>query len=466
MKKLLGIIILGLLFSGNAHAEKSYLKNFNKFLSKNSKYLEEYPIKGLKHVNICKDEKKYSKKWYNAGCENRPGGVFQIKNTLDINFYKDRNNIPWDKKPNYDTLLYYGFVSISDDSGFKNIGSKGSKVPYKFSFNLREDYDVKKEIQETGLLSYLLYENGKITIDEITSKNRFGIIFNDNTRWTSNSMGKSIASYVVGHTICEGYIGGTDSKLNDWSLIKNSLYHNQKILDLLNMAAGDQKYSKLGLTKGGKWSKNPNRNTIKFHMEKGIFKKTLGKKSKSKWNYSNIVSNMLISYASFKSGENFQNLLDKIFISKAKLENPAGFKVMHTDTVQGNYKVDERNDGAIRYSFTASRYDYLRIAKAMLDDWQNDTCVGKYLKKLHKNKIPKNDQWKDNTSSWFNPKSYAGQFHTDYSGLKDRSIMGMDGASGQSIIIDFDRSRIVVINSIHQNYNWKKIAHSVIKNGK
>ena len=44
--------------------------------------------------------------------------------------------------------------------------------------------------------------------------------------------------------------------------------------------------------------------------------------------------------------------------------------------------------------------------------------------------------------------------------------MGMDGASGQSIIIDFDRSRIVVINSIHQNYNWKKIAHSVIKKGK
>ena len=30
--------------------------------------------------------------------------------------------------------------------------------------------------------------------------------------------------------------------------------------------------------------------------------------------------------------------------------------------------------------FRATRYDYLRIAKAMLDDWQNDTCVGKYLK--------------------------------------------------------------------------------------
>ena len=48
------------------------------------------------------------------------------------------------------------------------------------------------------------------------------------------------------------------------------------------MAAGDQKYSKTDLTKGKKWHKNPNRNTVKFHMKEGIFKNTKGKKSKSK----------------------------------------------------------------------------------------------------------------------------------------------------------------------------------------
>ena len=32
--------------------------------------------------------------------------------------------------------------------------------------------------------------------------------------------------------------------------------------------------------------------------------------------------------------------------------------------------------------------------------------------------------------------------------------------------IDFDKGRINVINAIHTNYNWKKIAHSVIKKGK
>ena len=64
-------------------------------------------------------------------------------------------------------------------------------------------------------------------------------------------------------------------------------------------------------------------------------------------------------------------------------------------------------------------------------------------------------------------KSYAGFFHTNYKGINNsRSIMGMVGYGGQIILIDFDQGRIIVINSIHTNYNWKKIAHSVIKKGK
>ena len=463
MKKILTISILSFLININSYADKGYLGDFNDFLENNERKLKEYGVEGLV-INICKEEKRMSKKWIEAECLDRPGGTWILNNKLKIKFYKDRNNIPWNGKPNFETMLYYGFASNDDDSGFKSLGSKGSKQPYKFESDLREDMDVKKEIQETGLLSYLLYEDGKIVVDEITPKSRFGIIFDNNTAWTSASMGKSITSYVIGNAICEGYIDSVDTRLNDWPLIENSLYHDQKLIDLLNMAAGDQKYSKIDLTKGGKkWSKNPNRNTVKFHMEKGIFKDTKGKKSESKYNYSNIVSNILINYASFKSGENFQKLLDKIFISKAKVENPVSFKVMHSRSVQGKYKVDEKNDGAIRYSFNASRYDYLRIAKAMLDDWQNDTCTGKYLKTIYKNRIPKNDKHKDDNGSFFYAKSYAGQFYTDYPVSKDRAVMGMEGASGQSIIIDFEKGRIVTISSIHTNYNWNKIAISKFK---
>ena len=77
-----------------------------------------------------------------------------------------------------------------------------------------------------------------------------------------------------------------------------------------------------------------------------------------------------------------------------------------------------------------------------------------------------NNKWKDDKSSSLNPKSYAGKFYTNYTGMKKRNVMGMNGFGGQNIMIDFDLGRIVVINSMHTDYNWKKIAHSVIKKGR
>ena len=56
------------------------------------------------------------------------------------------------------------------------------------------------------------------------------------------SMGKSITSYILGHAICGGYIDGVDARINDWPPIENTLYHNQKLIDFLNMSTGDQKY--------------------------------------------------------------------------------------------------------------------------------------------------------------------------------------------------------------------------------
>ena len=55
-------------------------------------------------------------------------------------------------------------------------------------------------------------------------------------------MGKSLASYILGHAICDGYIENIDSSISDWPLVKDSLYENHKLIDLLNMTSGDQKY--------------------------------------------------------------------------------------------------------------------------------------------------------------------------------------------------------------------------------
>ena len=117
-----------------------------------------------------------------------------------------------------------------------------------------------------------------------------------------------------------------------------------------------------------------------------------------------------------------------------------------------------------RYSFYATRYDYLRIAKAMLDDWHNNTCAGKYLKMLYKQRIKKDKSTIDPpTDLALVTNSYGGQFHFDIFGLHKRKIIGMSGFAGQQILIDIDKKRIIVVNSFYRNYDWKKIVYDKIK---
>ena len=138
----------------------------------------------------------------------------------------------------------------------------------------------------------MYFQDDQIVIDEITPKDRFGIVFKDDTKWNSMSMGKSLVSYVAGHAICEGYIDGIDAKINDWPLIENTLYHNQKLIDLLNMSAGDQKHvdGYRGLIKTGKWYNVHPISAFAFdELDNTV-------KAKSKYNYNGLVTNIIINY--------------------------------------------------------------------------------------------------------------------------------------------------------------------------
>jgi len=480
MKKILLIIILQFLCISHLYADDNFEDEFTEWLIKNdhTQYLKQNECYGC-DVNTatlkCFDKDGEPKKQCWMHGKWRRSNSESNEHNLDINFFKSAE-IPWGTKPNRDTLLYYLFRYLEIENQSDRAGSKGSKNPYKFEISLRSDDDktlkkVRKAMNKTSILSYLLYEDGKITIDEITPKDRFGIIYKDDTPYTSASVGKSLVSYVTGHAVCKGYINGVDHRLNDWPLLENTLFYDQKLINLLNMATGHHKYADFNL-KTNKYPTNANKNTVEFHLKKGVFKNS--KKAKNKYQYTNFLSNLLINYVWFKSEGKFQDLLDEIFVDKAKIEHDVWFLKMNDRNVKMNnrnnsilkeYEVKDE-DGPLRYSFRASRYDYLRIAKAMLDDWQNDTCVGKYLKTIRELRIPKNHKWKDEKSHDLNSKAYAGKFHTNYSGMAKRNVMGMSGYGGQSIMIDFDKGRINVINSIHTDYNWRKLAHSVIKKGK
>jgi len=353
---------------------------------------------------------------------------------------------------------------------YKKFEVKGSENHYKFQSNLREDKDVLKEIKntkKTGLISYLLFEDDKIVIDEsdIPDKTRKGKNNEaekiHNGLLQSHSMGKSLVSYVTGHAICEGYISSVDEKLTGWDVIENTLYDNQVLIDLLNMQAGDQRYvgEKIkprhdGYLKNKKWGgRKINVNTVGLkRLMKKYFQNT--KKSKPVYNYSALTTNVIMNYVIFKTGDDWEKLLHKVFNEHVKVKDNVYFHQT------GQYPLK----GSGRYSFYATRYDYLRIAKTIMDDWNNNTCAGKYLKTIYERRISKNiTGYKQAASVAGRTKKYGGQFHFDFSGLEKRKILGMDGMGGQQIIIDFEKKRIIVVNTLDQHYNWKKIVYKKIK---
>lgn len=370
------------------------------------------------------------------------------------------SEIPNDANPDYKILKHYLKKYIKDRQdrkGYK-FKVKASKNFKKFNFNLKKDDFVNKQLNETAMLSYLMYDNGNITIDEITPEERFGKIFKNKTQYISNSVGKSLISYITGHAICKGYISGINHRLNDWSVLENTLFYDQPIINLLNMSSGSQNYAHTvyGLLGSDRWV---NSVSVQSIMKKELKNSEI---ARLRYNYSNLDTNIVASYVLYKMGhKEFKNLLNEILVDKAGIEHDLWlFK-----------QVPSSKLATLTYSYYASRYDYLRIAVAMLEDWNNNTCEGQYLKSLFENRIKKIDP-SDPTAwtfvslsddGWGSTSTYGGQFHMDITEMEDRPIFVMDGYGGQSHNIDFENNKIISIMAIHRDYDWMKLVHQKLK---
>ena len=444
MKKILIFLILSLLATNNLFAKTKKYENsfysFNNWLFENG-----------------------HNKYYEKDANGFP------KHNLNIKTHPNKWGIHYPSNPNRDSLIYYfykyQFSHLTGDSGtyqWKQVEVKPSTKPYQFQSNLIEDKFVKKQMKTKGILSYLYYQDGKVIIDEISPKEKLGDFINNETKLMSMSMNKSITSYILAHAICDGYIDSVDSKIDDWPLLKDTLFENQKLINLLNMAAGDQKYI-------NEFKYNPNSilADLSYEYETHDIFTTIGlffrntEKSKSIYNYNGFITQLLLNYTKYKVGDNYKNLLNKIFQNKVRNKYDVNFNELRSSEEYGNGHPMVR----------MTRFDYLRLAKAIMDDYQNNTCVGKYLKEIHKRRIPKNYNENKHEPEFNRTRSYGGQFHMDYPGLKNRVIFGFGGYGGNAILIDVENSRIVVLNSLHFNnkrfkYSVKKLLIDPIKNGK
>ena len=327
----------------------------------------------------------------------------------------------------------------------------GSQDFYQFESDLRKDNDVVDQFNnqsETGIISYLLFEDNKIVIDEsdIPDFDHDGVKIE--RYLPSHSMGKSLVSYITGHAICEGYIESVDERLTGWDVIQNTLYEDQVLINLLNMSAGDQEYigERLDPQVDNQWKatgKNLNMTSLETIMNSYMQNTNKGR---DVYNYSALTTHVIFNYVLHKSGD---DILDKVFTDHVKVKN----NVYFTKTQKGIGQ-------SARYSFYADRYDYLRIAKTIMNDWHSDTCIGDYLRTVYDRRIVKADDIKYPVSVGLYTQKYGGQFHFDIYGFKrGRKIIGIDGFAGQQILIDLDNKKIIVVNSMYRNYDWKKIVY-------
>jgi hypothetical protein len=131
------------------------------------------------------------------------------------------------------------------------IGDKENDT-YEFEFDLQtsilvnsrnsigriQTNDLSKLVEEelkdkkTGLVSYILFENNKILVDQNRKSKYRG-------PYPSHSVGKSLVSLITGYAMCGGYINHTVFDRIDYPTVEGTLYENQKLIHLLNMQAGD-----------------------------------------------------------------------------------------------------------------------------------------------------------------------------------------------------------------------------------
>ena len=161
MKKLLGVIVLGLLLSGNAYADDGKAVSY--------------------------------------------GGV---------------NELPEDARPNDATISLFeerkkNFIKQRRRQGrLYTVAPKGNAKKFVYEKNLLSS-KIENQLSEGFFLSYLYYDNGVIKYDGTATDGRFKKDVTNKTLFYTHSTGKSITSYIVGHAICEGYISSID-EIIDW----------------------------------------------------------------------------------------------------------------------------------------------------------------------------------------------------------------------------------------------------------
>ncbi len=394
--------------------------------------------------------------------QNNPGGVAVS--------YDGGHEMPQSARPNDATISLYEerkssfILRRSKQGSLYTIMPKGNSVDFAFDSN-KPSMILEKELSEGYILSYLYYEDGRVKYSGKAKNGRFKKDINDQTIFFTHSTGKSITSYIVGHAICEGYINSMD-EIVDWPMMSRTLYQGQPLRNFLNMNTGDRHTVDKPSTRV--------MGSAIHHRAMGLDAIAVALEGTQKRGdeifYNNFLSDVIANYIAFKSGNDYDKLMAKVFQDKIKIQNKVTYERHGKSLIDGKRSIYYgKAETLASYSYQMTRLDFLRVAEAMMKDYQNQTCVGQYLKEAQKQakSWPGYRPNDDNAKLWIHSyaKRYGAQFYFDFRGMSDRNIMATEGYNGQNMMIDMDNSRIVVTNSAATAWDQRVFMLNVIKDG-
>ena len=336
------------------------------------------------------------------------------------------------KKTSEQALKSHKFRMEKLPNAFKKINIPASTNIKKLKASINKSNDIQKIIKSSDLLSVMSYEKGEILIDEISSK------LSTNDKMYSMSTIKSKLGYLVGHAVCDGKISSLNDPISKYEpQLKNTVYEQVSIQNMINMAAGDSsiwgknynimEYSGLVLNP----RPNKRKNVIDLIKSKG----NQEPQNMGKFRYSNAIADLIARTIDNVSPNGFGVYFH------TKLAEPAG-------NASEMFLLADANGWPIAHAFLyATRDDYMRMAIKISNDWNSSSCIGNFLRKQYEQKI------KTNSS---NRKNYGAFFWFDISTVSVPSAI-MNGHGGQRTIIKLKEGDILSYHAIRSNFDQEKL---------
>ena len=331
--------------------------------------------------------------------------------------------------------------------------------------NIDTNKYLDQEFNDGYLLSFLYFDNGSIKHNRVPETGRLSSDITDDTFMWSYSSGKGITSYLVGHAICAGYISSIYDPI-EWPMMERTVYGNQILKDLLDMHARDRHVvnDSFVLAMGGTNHRDVSFDAVAYHL------RGTSPKGKSEHFYNNVVQDVVANYLAYKIGDGYFDFVRNVFQNHVKIENQMFVHLRRKTRLPQDFEYSGTSlQTKIAGDFYFTRKDFLRVGIAMMRDYQEDNCVGRYLKTIQSEARrntrynPADDRAQTEQRYW--AKKYGGMLYFDFGGMRDRNVFGIEGRLGNGLMVDVDNSVVIAAHPAAKAVDIKFFMINAIRDG-